>query len=236
MIVVVGYWEVQARGESYRKKPRIYLDDDYDGSGLAYNKVSFQHGLQRLVDAFPDRRFIIVEDVPVGLKFRYAFRAMHIQNVLGRGLAWPELINIGISRQEYERQLASYRPILTAVARSPNVSIVPLIDQLCDSQLCSGTRNGALLFRDGDHLSMAGGLSLTDTFFRAFTQRVEAKTTLIVRCTRKRPRSRGGQLARLETTPLDRRLLVGRDGRGLCRPPCAYRPKVKSRSLASRQI
>ena len=85
-IVVVGYWEVQARGQSYRKKPRIYLDDDYDGSGLAYNKVSFQHGLQRLVDAFPDRRFIIVEDVPVGLKFRYAYRAMHIQNVLGRGL------------------------------------------------------------------------------------------------------------------------------------------------------
>jgi hypothetical protein len=175
IVVLVGYWQRQATGESYRKEPRIFSDDDYDGSGLAYNKISFQRGLQRLVDTFPDRRFIIVEDVPVGLEFRYAFRALHVQNVLGRGLARSEPINIGISRQEYERQLASYRPILTAVARSPNVSIVQLIDQLCDSQFCSSTRNGALLFHDGDHLSMEGGLLLTDTFFRAFTQRVEAK-------------------------------------------------------------
>jgi hypothetical protein len=175
LIVVAGYWEVQARGQSYRKEPRIYFDDGYDGSQLAYNKVSFEHGLRRLVDAFPDRRFIIVEDVPVGFRFHYVFRALHIQNVLGRGLAWPKLIDIGISRQEYERQLASYRPILAAVARAPNVSIVPLIDQLCDSQLCSGTHNGELLFRDGDHLSLEGALSLTDTFFRALTQRVEAK-------------------------------------------------------------
>ncbi len=174
-VVLAGYWEWQATGQSYRKKPRIYPDDDYDGSGLAYNKISFQHGLQRLVDDFPDRRFIIVEDVPGGPEFRYAFRAMHIQNVLGRGMVRPELMRIGISRQEYERQLASYRPILAAVAHAPNVSILPLIDQLCDSQLCSATRNGALLFRDGDHLSLAGGLLLTDTFFRALTQRVEAR-------------------------------------------------------------
>ena len=174
-VVLAGYWEWQATGRSYRKKPRVYPDDDYDGSGLAYNKVSFQHGLQRLIDAFPDRRFIIVEDIPVGLEFRYALRAMHIQNVLGRGMVRPELMDIGMPRQKYERQLASYRPILAAVARAPNVSIVPLIDQLCDGQLCSGTHDGALLFRDGDHLSLEGALSLTDIFFRAFTQRVEAK-------------------------------------------------------------
>src|SRR4029078_7930843 len=107
--------------------------------------------------------------------FGYTYRAMHIQNVLGRGLAQPELINIGISRQEYERQLASYSPIFARVAQAPNVSIVPLIDQLCNSQVCSGTRNGALLFCDGAHLSMEGGLTLTATFFRALTQRVEAK-------------------------------------------------------------
>jgi hypothetical protein len=36
---------------------------------------------------------------------------MHIQSVLARGFAQPELIHIGISRQDGERQLASYRPI-----------------------------------------------------------------------------------------------------------------------------
>jgi hypothetical protein len=59
------------------------LDSGYDGSGLAYNKVSFQNSLQRLVDCFPDRRFILVEDIPVGaeLSISNAARAMHIQNV-----------------------------------------------------------------------------------------------------------------------------------------------------------
>ena len=66
IVVLVGYWQLQATGQSYRKKPHIFPDDDYDGSGLAYNKVSFQHGFQRLVDAFPDRRFLLVEDVPIG--------------------------------------------------------------------------------------------------------------------------------------------------------------------------
>ena len=177
IVVLAGYWQWQATGQSYRKENHIFPDDEYDGSGLAYNKVSFQHGLQRLVDAFPDRRFVIVEDVPIGFEFRNAVRAIHIHDVLGvgRGSARLDLIRVGISRQQYERQLASYRPILAAVARSPNISILPLIDQLCDDQFCRGTRNGALLFFDGDHLSMEGGLSLTDIFYRALTQRVEAK-------------------------------------------------------------
>ena len=97
-----------------------------------------------------------------------------MQSLLG-GSARLDLLHVGISRRQYESQLASYRPIFTAVAQVPNVSILPLIDQFCDSQFCGGTRNGALLFYDGDHLSMEGGLALTDTFFRALTQRVEAK-------------------------------------------------------------
>ncbi len=175
MVVLGGYWAWQATGQSYRKRPRIFPDDDYDGSGLAYNKVSFEHGLQRLVDAFPDRRFIIVEDVPVGVNLRYALRAIHLQNVLGRGPVGSELIRIGMSREQYEGQLASYRPVFAALARSPNVSILPLIDLLCDSHFCSSTRDGALLFFDGDHLSNAGALSLADKFFRTLTQRVVAK-------------------------------------------------------------
>ena len=173
-LILVGYWQWQATGQSYRKGPHIFRDDDYDGSGVAYNKVSFQRGLQRLVDSFPDRRFLLVEDVPIGSEFSNAPRAIHMQSLLG-GSARLDLLHVGISRRQYESQLASYRPIFTAVAQAPNVSILPLIDQLCDSQFCGGTRNGALLFYDGDHLSMEGGLALTDTFFRALTQRVEAK-------------------------------------------------------------
>jgi hypothetical protein len=100
---------------------------------------------------------------------------MHIQNVLGRGHVPLEAMRYGISRRRYEAQLAYYRPILTAVARSPNVSILPLIDQLCDSRFCGGARDGVLLFFDGDHLSVEGGTLLTDVFFRLLVQRVETK-------------------------------------------------------------
>ena len=118
IVVLVGYWQWQATGQSYRKEPHIFADDDYDGSGLAYNKVSFQRGLQRLVDAFPDRRFLLVEDVPIGSEFSNLPRAIHMQSLLGGGSARLDLIHVGISRRQYERQLASYRSILTAVARS----------------------------------------------------------------------------------------------------------------------
>ncbi|HET7448137.1 MAG TPA: SGNH hydrolase domain-containing protein [Methyloceanibacter sp.] len=137
---------------------------------LAYNnKVSFQNSLQRLVDAFPDRRFILVEDIPVGaeLSISNAARAMHIQNVFGEN---PKLgdLRFGIERQRYEDELASYRPIFAAVARSPNVSIVSLIDALPGF---AAAGRGWLLFFDGDHLSTEGATMLTDTFVNVFGQR-----------------------------------------------------------------
>jgi len=119
-----------------------------------------------------DRRFVIVEDVPVGAEFdvAYAARAMHIQAILGRGHDQLHTTRFGISRERYEIQLASYRPILDEIAKAPNVSIVPLIDQLCDSQFCAGARNGVLLYRDGYHLSKAGGELFSDLFFHVIAR------------------------------------------------------------------
>jgi SGNH domain (fused to AT3 domains)/Acyltransferase family len=58
-VILAGFWQFQALGISYRNRPTVFSDSGYDGSGLAYNKVSFQNSLQRLVDAFPDRRFVL---------------------------------------------------------------------------------------------------------------------------------------------------------------------------------
>ena len=171
-MIVNGFWAYRAAGEGYERPPHVFRDNGYDGSGLAYNKISLKHGLQSLVDAFPDRRFVIVEDVPVGAEFdvAYAARAMHIQAILGRGHDQLHTTRFGISRERYEIQLASYRPILDEIAKAPNVSIVPLIDQLCDSQFCAGARNGVLLYRNGDHLSKAGGELFADLFFHVIAR------------------------------------------------------------------
>jgi peptidoglycan/LPS O-acetylase OafA/YrhL len=172
LVIMAGYWSYQASGISYHDQPTIYRDEEYDGSGLNYDGISFQHGLQNLIGAFPDRRFIIIEDVPVGpqLEISRAKRALHVQRIL----AWmpkAELLSasFGLSRRVYEQQIATYRPILETLSqRFSNVSLLSLIDVICDGEFCPRARNGVLLFRDGDHLSWAGGLLLSSKFFAAF--------------------------------------------------------------------
>jgi len=154
------------------KGPRIYKDDQYDGSGLAYNKISFERGLRRLVEMFPDRKFVIVEDVPTGpeLEVAMAARALHIRDVLGIGEQLTNTGRFGVSREAYEAQLASYRPVLQSIASLPNATIFPLIDRLCDEEFCAGTRGEVLLFHDGDHLSDAGGEFFVDAFSQEFAR------------------------------------------------------------------
>lgn len=175
LVILAGYWQLQAEGGSYNKSPRIFKDEQYDGSGLPYNKISFERGLKRLVEMFPERQFVIVEDVPTGhdLEIAIAARVLHIRDMFG-----GEKLNtarFGIPRRSYEAQLASYRPILQSVAGLPNVTIFPLIDRLCDEEFCAGARGGVLLFLNGDHLSAAGGKLFVEAFSLEFArlQRVQ---------------------------------------------------------------
>ena len=136
---------------------------------MNYDRISFQHALQNLVGAFPDRRFIIIDDVPVGpqLEISLSKPALHVQRILTR-MPKSELLSasFGLSRPLYEKQIATYRPILETISqRFANVSLRSLIDVLCDGEFCPGARDGELLFLDGDHLSWAGGLLLSDKFF-----------------------------------------------------------------------
>jgi hypothetical protein len=172
-VIVAGYWQLQAEGKAFGKKARLYKDAGYDGSGLAYNKVSFRHALENLITKFPDRQFVIVEDVPVGPELEPA-RLLHLREVLGAVDDRWSMIRFGISRPRYEKQLASYRSILQSVTRLPNVSIVRLISKLCDDNFCHGMRDGVSLFRNSDHLSASGGMLFADTFTHVFAQRVGA--------------------------------------------------------------
>jgi peptidoglycan/LPS O-acetylase OafA/YrhL len=167
LVVLAGYWELQATGESYRHRGHVFTDSGYDGSGAAYNPASFRAGLERLLTMFPDRKFAIVEDIPSGWSsdIAYAQRRAFVSG--GRGVA---LDTLGMPRDSYRRQLAAYSGILAVAAARDNATLVSLADTLCNETFCPAARDGNLLYINGDHLSRAGAMLLTETFDRVLRE------------------------------------------------------------------
>jgi SGNH domain (fused to AT3 domains) len=54
-----------------------------------------------------------------------------------------------------------------AAARVGNATLIDFEDEICGADRCETSRNGTILYRDADHLSVAGALTLTDRFYRA---------------------------------------------------------------------
>jgi hypothetical protein len=65
-IIVTGYWLYEATSRTYRNLGTVFADDSYDGSGMAYNPKALQHALGRLAEHYPDRSFVLLDDVPSG--------------------------------------------------------------------------------------------------------------------------------------------------------------------------
>jgi peptidoglycan/LPS O-acetylase OafA/YrhL len=155
-IVLTAYWSHYATGRNYRWPLRIYIDEGYDGSGAAYNPIAFRHALERLVKAFPDRRFILLDDNPSGkvLDPREYVRVLYVT-----GSAPPP----GLPRDSADAQRASYEPILKSVAAANrNVVYVPVLWRLCGREMCPlFLRDGVSLYSDGDHLSRAASERLS---------------------------------------------------------------------------
>jgi peptidoglycan/LPS O-acetylase OafA/YrhL len=154
-IVLTAFWSRNASGRDYRHPLTIYTDDRYDGSGAAYNPIAFHHALERFIKAFPDRKFIILDDVPSGA----ALHPREYARVLYASGSAPVP---GLPRAIADAERASYEPVLQAVAAANrNVVYVPLLRQLCGPNLCPiFLPNGVLRYRDGDHLSRPGSESL----------------------------------------------------------------------------
>jgi peptidoglycan/LPS O-acetylase OafA/YrhL len=54
-----------------------------------------------------------------------------------------------------------------AAARVGNATLIDFEDEICAAAHCGTSRNGTTLYRDADHLSVAGALTLTDRFYDA---------------------------------------------------------------------
>lgn len=147
-IVLTGYWLYEATSVTYRHKGTQFTDDKYDGSGLAYNPVALRNALDRLAERYPDRRIVLIDDVPSG---NAIFVKHFIRGIIARGEAKSAL-----PRAVADEQQKSYMPVLEAVAADhANVRVHRLLtDAVCDDRWCTlfdGDRN--MKFVDGDHVS-----------------------------------------------------------------------------------
>lgn len=149
-IILTGYWLYEATSVTYRHKGTQFTDDRYDGRGFAYNPVALRHALDRLAERYPDRRIVLIDDVPSGNEI---FVKHFIRGLVARGEAKSALPRVVADEQQ-----RSYMPILEGVAADhANVSVHRLLtDAVCDERWCTlfdADRN--LKFVDGDHVSSA---------------------------------------------------------------------------------
>jgi hypothetical protein len=141
----------------------LNYDAQYDGSGAAYNPIALRHGLERLVDDFPNRRFVFLDDTPSGDALsgfdyiRAVYNGMHSQ--------------FGLARKLADRERATYEPILEKLAaHHRNVSYFPVLGRVCGPELCPLFVNGHPLYRDGDHLTVFGSMQFAPALGAVFDQ------------------------------------------------------------------
>ncbi|WP_161555723.1 SGNH hydrolase domain-containing protein [Mangrovicoccus ximenensis] len=169
-VYLAVYWQHQVSGSTYRHSGDVWTDADYDGSGTAYNPVAMANGLARLAGMFPDRQFVLLDDVPTGhmQDLRTAVRAIRFGHV-------DDWSRTGIGAGEESAQRALYEPVLTAVAAAhANVTYQPVFAGLCGERTCPLFDGTTPLYRDGDHLGPAGSLRMAPVLLELLFRKADA--------------------------------------------------------------
>ncbi|MBE9640364.1 acyltransferase family protein [Salipiger mangrovisoli] len=152
-VIIQNYWLHIVTGATYRHQGDVWLDAEYDGSLTDYNPKAVKRGLERLASRFPDRRFILLDDVPSGSD-------LHVREQL-RHMKLDRTETLGLKSEINLEQRMIYEDLLKSLAEDvPNISYRPIYEDLCDDEVCHLFDGDVLLFRDGDHLSWKGALRL----------------------------------------------------------------------------
>jgi hypothetical protein len=116
--------------------------------------------VQRFLDA--GKRVIWIEDVPaLDFEPRQCLRRVAIPTSTTR-------IPCAIDRRAFDRDTAPHRSALATLrARLPELRVFEAWKVLCDDARCWALRDGKLLYRDKDHLSVDGDLLVGEAFGRA---------------------------------------------------------------------
>jgi len=114
--------------------------------------------LDALVEAYPDRDFVILEDYPISEDF--GAQRFARQQRFGR----PD--SSTLPRIEHELSNAAVAAELADLARRRNVRIASLDDVYCDATTCPAMEDGRSLYRDADHVSLRGAIKAEPFFER----------------------------------------------------------------------
>jgi peptidoglycan/LPS O-acetylase OafA/YrhL len=141
-IILVIDWKREAQDFHYV---------DAQGRGLDSMRAVGE-GFAALIKRYPDRHFFIYAPTPQAPDFGAEPAA--------RALFYHRAFAPDLSRARFAAQIAPVRAVLARLAALPNATIVDPASYLCDATACAGAERGRLLYRDADHLSLAGARRL----------------------------------------------------------------------------
>ena len=160
-IVLAGAWSDYATGENWKGKRWLYQDVLGTAATSQENAPIFERALARFVAAYPDRKFLLLDDVPAG-------RELDLNAHVRRALTHPaESGQSFLPAAKVSKRRQSYDAILTRIAAEhPNTSYIKVFEDFCARGDCPLFSDGIPVFRDGDHLSQQGALMWQEAFAR----------------------------------------------------------------------
>ncbi|MFC3097690.1 acyltransferase family protein [Alteraurantiacibacter palmitatis] len=162
-IVLVGRWTMLAMGTRMTGEPgglAILTTSAQPASGIAANAALLENGLAELVARLrqADRRVVLLAGVPEP--------GFHVPNNQARA-AMLGTVPREVSRATFDQRIATSDPLLVRVAERYGARLVRPADFLCDDTRCGVLLAGKPLYRDDDHLSIAGAAWLVPRMMAA---------------------------------------------------------------------
>lgn len=153
-IILAGYGvaKIQGRGESTNRSEDYANNPSIDA--LRKNSETFKRAMYRTIDrlVMSGKQVAFIVDVPE-MYFDPMQCVSRPLELPGHKIRKP----CAVSRQKFEaRNNDFHRIIQEARERFPMVKFVDAYQYLCDQELCYGSINGELLYKDRDHLNSAG--------------------------------------------------------------------------------
>ncbi|HEV2701284.1 MAG TPA: acyltransferase family protein [Steroidobacteraceae bacterium] len=157
-VILGGHWiaNTEARFMS------VLTDDQDPGNDGAHNAEVFARGLGRLLADLQRAqvRVYLLDDVPL-----YSFSIPY-------GLAAARRLDLrrdlGLTRSEYEAQQRSATRLFMKLQAQYGLRILKPQDVLCNSDHCAVAHGEAPLYRDNEHLSITGAMTVEPVFEAVF--------------------------------------------------------------------
>ena len=113
-------------------------------------KIAMRNGLQNLLDLFPNKKFIFIEDIPSSERFdlsRYA-----------RQIIFGNQYEMQIKLTEYNHMISEYGEVINSLIKNQNFEYLDISKIFCDNNYCRSDS----FYRNQDHLNDLGAKKLLD--------------------------------------------------------------------------